>query len=140
MSAKESRPEVGAELEAHCRKCKLDTVHVITAVEGDKIKKVMCKTCMSYHAYKAPAKSTSPKTAATPRKRRRGRKDWTTLMAEIDDNGLPEYRISEDYTTSPGIRHPKFGVGVITNVTDNKLEVVFQDGTRQLVHKWKTEF
>jgi hypothetical protein len=132
---------VGDEIEARCGKCKLDTVHVITAVDETKIKKVMCKICMSYHAYK-PAEgdsqeATKKKAAKTTKRRTRRKKDWATLVADIEDASLPQYRITDDYSTSPGVRHAKFGVGVITNVASNKIEVVFQDGIKELVHNWR---
>ncbi len=140
MTAAKTLHVVGDEIEARCNKCKLDTVHVITAIDGVKIKKVMCKICLAYHAYK-PAEGSGEDTKKEPatKRPRRGRrkKDWATLVADIDDNSLPKYRITEDYSTSPGVRHPKFGIGVITNVFDNKIEVVFQDGIKNLVHNWR---
>jgi hypothetical protein len=46
--------EIGHEVLAFCNKCKVDTVHIITAVESDIISRVMCQLCFSYHKYKAP--------------------------------------------------------------------------------------
>ena len=50
---------IGNEIVAHCGKCKSDTLHLITAVNGAQIDKVLCKICLSYHRYKLPKNSTN---------------------------------------------------------------------------------
>ncbi|MDR1395882.1 MAG: hypothetical protein LBK52_06920 [Deltaproteobacteria bacterium] len=46
---------VSGEIEAFCTKCALLTNHRIVAFDGDKIKKVICLTCQSQHAYRLAA-------------------------------------------------------------------------------------
>lgn len=132
---------IGKDLEAYCGKCKNDTWHTVTAIKNAKIAKVMCKICNSYHAYKAPAAEAEKAKAAKATTRRRttttrtsrGKKDWGTLVGQIEDRQVVDYAISGEFSSSPAIRHKNFGVGVITKVHNkNKIEVVFQEGTKIL--------
>ncbi|MDR0547911.1 MAG: hypothetical protein LBI10_00635 [Deltaproteobacteria bacterium] len=50
-----SEPVVGAEIDAYCSKCKLPTNHRIVAIDGGKIKKVICLTCQGQHAFRLNA-------------------------------------------------------------------------------------
>lgn len=132
---------VGKEIEAYCGKCKADTWHVVTVVKNGKLNKVICKICNATHAYKAPASADPPAAKSATTKRRatgmtrtgRGKKDWGTLVGQIEDRQVVDYAVSGEFSTAPAIRHKNFGVGVITKVHHrNKIEVIFQDGTKIL--------
>jgi hypothetical protein len=43
------------------------------------------------------------------------------------------YSVAERFATGELLEHPTFGLGVVSTATD-KIEVVFRDGTRTLVH------
>lgn len=132
---------VGKEVEAYCGKCKADTWHVVTVVKNGKLNKVICKICNATHAYKAPASAAAQVAKSTTTKRRttgmtrtgRGKKDWGTLVGQIEDRQVVDYAVSGEFSTAPAIRHKNFGVGVITKVHHrNKIEVIFQEGTKIL--------
>jgi ribosomal protein L44E len=132
---------VGKDVEAYCGKCKADTWHVVTVVKNGKLNKVICKICNATHVYKAPEGSEAPAKAAPTTRRRttgtsrtgRGKKDWGTLVGQIEDKQVIDYAISGEFSTIPAIRHKNFGVGVITKVHNrNKIEVIFQEGTKIL--------
>ncbi|RMD94547.1 MAG: hypothetical protein D6813_02050 [Calditrichaeota bacterium] len=134
-----TNPEVGQELLAFCKKCKADMVHVVTVVKGGAIKKVMCKGCFNTHTYQAPSKSLSKKRARTKTSSRKSQ-SWTTLMGDIEENEVVEYDFSKDLSNVKAIRHKQFGVGVITKViSSNKIEVLFHDEKKILVHNWNSE-
>ena len=46
--------EVGAEVEAHCPKCKADTQHVVISKYEDEIRRVQCNPCGDVHPYRKP--------------------------------------------------------------------------------------
>jgi len=134
---------VGKDVEAYCGKCKADTWHVVTVVKNGKVAKVICKICNATHAYKVPEKETAKTKAASTSPRRRttgakrisgrGKKDWGTLVGQIEDRQVTDYAISGEFSSSPAIRHKSFGVGVVTKVlAKNKIEVLFQEGTKIL--------
>jgi len=136
---------VGKDLEAYCGKCKSDTWHVVTVVKNDKIAKVICKICNATHAFKTPekengkAKPASTRQRATGTKRVSRKKDWGTLVGQIEDRQMADYVLSGEFSSTPAIRHKNFGVGVITKVlTKNKIEVLFQEGTKLLAQNLET--
>ncbi|MFQ5710031.1 MAG: hypothetical protein ACE5HO_21460 [bacterium] len=146
MPKQKKVPEVGQEIETICTKCKTEMIHVITTIKDDVIKKVMCKGCLTTHVYKEEKVEAAkkgpgrpPSTGDAPKKRvRRRKKDWTTLMADVEEGDLTDYDIHSDFAEYQAIRHKHFGVGVITKVlTDNKIEVVFQDKITILAQNWE---
>ena len=134
--------EIGSDIRALCSKCKAETVHVITKIAGGVVKKVFCKACNSTHNYRdANAEAKSParkRNAGTTGTRRSFGARWSTLMGDIEDSEVIDYRIDKDLSGVEAIRHKKFGVGVITKVLDgNKIEVLFRDEKKVLVHNWE---
>lgn len=136
-----SKISIGQEIEGYCRKCKTVTLHVITAMNEDKIEKVMCKMCMSYHKHKQPAESSSAvnvqKITEKPEKKvkkRTRRNKWTRLLDDIDSKIAIEYKMDKEYELETAIHHKNFGLGVVKNIIDSrKIEVLFHDGEKILV-------
>jgi hypothetical protein len=138
-----SKFEIGNEIEGYCGKCKTDTFHIITAVDDDKIEKVMCKVCMSYHKYKKPMDSSiaplvkKPKAQKKPalKAKRRVRRDkWTRLLEGLDSSDAIEYKMDKEYELETAIHHEIFGIGVVKNIIDSrKIGVLFHDGEKILV-------
>lgn len=160
--------DIGHEVLAFCNKCKGDTIHIITAVEAEKITRVMCQLCFSYHKYKAPQspdhekdpdvkrsataktkKSAStettptPKTAAksapkAPRKSRAKKADsWDDLIQSVNEADAVNYTIDGAYNDGMVLNHKSFGLGIIKNIlSEKKMEVVFQAGTKILVQNY----
>lgn len=142
MSAKEKIIKVGQEVQAHCKKCKADTLHKVTVIKEGKIKKVMCSSCLSTHAYRAPQKSgvvgEAVSVAKIRKTTRRGIKDWATLVADVDEKSATNYKLSGDYTNVIALQHKIFGLGVITKViSSDKIEVVFKKKTAILAQNLK---
>ena len=106
---------IGQEIEAYCGKCKTDTLHVITALEDDKIGKVMCKICMSYHKFRKPADGITSKTAAKTKKsetkttkkatRRPRRNKWTRMLEDSQSEEAIEYNMTKSYEVATTIHH-----------------------------------
>lgn len=138
--------KVGSDVEALCRTCG-DVWHVVVAKLGDKITKVECKQCGKQHRFKptgdAPAANLAPpkrKVASTPRPRvasGRGKASATTSLSTIvhdPDKPARDYAMSERFEIGEQLRHKKFGPGIVAAVEDNKIRVVFNDGSRMLLH------
>ena len=137
-----SKISIGQEVEGYCGKCKKDTLHIITATDDNKIEKVMCKVCMSYHKHRKPTDSSEPvvkkakdqkKTAKKVVKRTR-RDKWTRLLEGFDSDDAIEYKMDKDYELETAIHHETFGLGVVKNIIDSrKIGVLFHDGEKILV-------
>ncbi|UCE07079.1 MAG: hypothetical protein JSW07_03305 [bacterium] len=136
-----SKISISQEVEGYCGKCKTDTLHIITAIDDDKIEKVMCKVCMSYHKYKKPIDSSvetlTKKTQKKPVKKvkKRTRRDkWTRLLEGLNSNDTIEYKMDKEYELETAIHHEIFGIGVVKNIIDSrKIGVLFHDGEKILV-------
>lgn len=135
--------EVGDEIVTECSKCKSETYHVITKMDGDVIKKVMCKGCNTTHVYRDKSVAASKPKAKkangkAPSRRRRRTKDWESLQADIDESQIVDYQLDRDFSDKVAIRHKQFGIGYIHKVlSPNQIEVVFRDGVKILVHNYR---
>jgi len=136
---------IGQEVEAFCRKCKSDTIHVITSVSGVKIDKAMCKTCMSYHKIKLPDESAENSVSRTAKKTeeaktvKRPRRDkWTRMLDSTASDQAISYSMDKVYEVATTIHHKTFGLGVVKNIIDvQKIEVLFHDGSKILVQNYQ---
>ncbi|RMF56675.1 MAG: hypothetical protein D6743_19880 [Calditrichaeota bacterium] len=142
MATTTRKLDIGKEVEAYCGKCKSDMLHVVTAVKDGEVKKAMCQGCKTTHAYKPPKgdpEATKAKADAPKKITKRPRKaSWAKMIANVDEDQIVEYRMTEDYSDIEAIRHKRFGVGVITKVlAENKIQVVFEDETKILAQNWQ---
>lgn len=133
---------IGNEIEAYCGKCKTDTLHLITAISDNKIEKVLCKICTSYHKYKEPGKAENEKKtkakaekkSPAPKKRKTRRSKTLTLLQNANVDSASDYKMSKSYEVDTAINHKKFGLGIVKDViSDRKITVLFEDGERILV-------
>ncbi len=143
---KEEKIEVGNDILSHCGKCKEDTYHIISVMAGDKISKVMCKTCKAQHNYRKPKMLDKDKTETKPVKTaktakttsaRKGLKSaakkWNDILANYELNDAQGYKMKQNYEESAIIDHPAFGIGVVTRKIDqNKIEIHFETGIKLL--------
>lgn len=149
--------KIGTQIEAFCTKCKEDTIHVITAMDGSLVSKVMCERCNSYHKYKSAqssqaagtktktsrSKTTAAKTTKktkTTRTRRTSaasKGDWSTMIGDVDTDKAVVYNLKENYQDIDLIDHKKFGLGIVQKIhSETKIEVLFEDGVKMLVQNW----
>ncbi|HKQ70170.1 MAG TPA: hypothetical protein VJT73_12565 [Polyangiaceae bacterium] len=145
----------GSEVDAWCTKCRMDLLHRIIAMQGDKIIRVECLTCRGHHNYRrpkiapAPVRSTgvratqSPRASGTPslsprrqaavdveRQREAG---WEKAVLGQPIASFKAYRATQTFNQGELVRHGKFGDGYIVRVIDRqKVEVMFKDGPRTL--------
>jgi len=107
---------------------------VTVAMVGPKPARVLCNTCKSQHSYKANAPGTSTKTRA-PRSPRSAANRYQTLVGAKDGSAVKSYSIVSIYAEGDVFEHPMFGRGAVTAVKDGaKIEVLFETGTKTLVH------
>jgi len=129
----------GEDIESWCTKCKLELGHTIIAMVGNLPKRVKCNTCGSEHNYRSePAVKMSAGTRTSgqkPKPRAKTHKNNLTLLAEADRSRARAYSTKGTFRENDLIEHPKFGLGlVLSTAKDNKIEVIFVDGPRLLIH------
>lgn len=131
--------KTGGDVDAFCTRCRLELAHVIVAMAQSRPVRVQCKTCRTVHAFKRTAEATPRRRgeSAEPRRKRGGvsRADYDELMRGRDISRAQKYRPVATFDGGDVLSHPSFGVGVVTRVLgDGKIEVLFQAGTKVLVH------
>jgi hypothetical protein len=137
---------VGKEILSHCNKCKLTLAHIIVTMKSQTVAdKVMCKTCKGTHSYKDPAANTKKAIStkkilgAKPVSARKSGIPIEQLWAEAmnkTNRQSKEYTIKGIFEQGDIIAHPSFGPGVVEKVVDqNKIEVLFRDDFRILIHR-----
>ena len=136
--------KAGDEIDAWCTKCRLDLLHRVVAAVASVPKRVECKTCHSQHNYRAPkgaagGASSASKAHATKKPRASTKRsavtDWQQAVAGKERSSFSPYSIGGRFTPQQLISHKKFGDGVVMAlVEDQKINVLFQDGPRILIH------
>jgi hypothetical protein len=133
--------EVGAEVEAHCPKCKADTQHVVVSKYEDEIRRVQCNPCGDVHPYRKPRGESEEEAEPTPAAKKKAAKakpTWEQVMAKHAKKQPKPYQLGEYFKEMEVLSHPKFGLGFVTeNIGDDKIEVTFKDDKRVLVHNRK---
>lgn len=132
--------EVGAEVEAHCPKCKADTQHVVVSKYEDEIRRVQCNPCGDVHPYRKPRGESDEEEPAPAVKKKavKAKPTWEQVMAKNAKKQPKTYQLGEFFKEMEVLSHPKFGVGFVTeNIGDDKIEVTFKEDKRVLVHNRK---
>jgi hypothetical protein len=139
-------PKVGGEVDAFCTRCKMDLAHTILAMVGTKIVRVRCNTCGGDHAFRgAPGTTDKPKPSssrgsssrAASSKAERPEKvviSFEEQLAGKDIANAPKYSVKDAYKVDQVIQHPTFGLGLVTAVRGDKMDVAFKAETKTLVH------
>lgn len=134
---------VGADIESICGKCG-DVWHVVVAMVGDRVAKVLCKQCGGQHRYRPPGGAA---VARTPRKRAaaegststraRGQSKADEPLVKADPNRpVRAYAINESFDVGDRIDHRTFGSGVVEMVVGpGKIQVFFPSGRRVMAHE-----
>jgi hypothetical protein len=136
----EDMDEVGSDIEAYCPKCKADTAHTVITKYEDEVRRVQCSPCGDVHAYRKPrgeVEDDVPEPVAAKKRAAAKKPSWQEAIDKAGHkavNHARPYTIRDHYHEGDIVSHPKFGVGFVTEISENKAEVTFQDERRVLVH------
>ena len=137
------KPRVGGEIAAYCGKCKEERTHIVSAMDGDIVRKVTCSMCGGNHNYKQKAPVSASATASAgeggARKKAGSRRSKEDAVFVIDPKRpIKSYDMNTSFSAGDVISHPKFGLGAVeTSLPPNKIEVRFQEGKKLLLHNMK---
>jgi hypothetical protein len=134
--------KVGGEVDALCTRCKMTLAHTILAMVGPRIARVRCNTCGGDHAYRAAPGATDRPTPsrasrASGTKAEKAEKvviSFEEQLAGKDVANAPKYSPKDTYKVDQVIQHPTFGLGLVTVVRGDKVDVAFKAETKTLVH------
>lgn len=144
--------KAGSELDAWCTKCRMDLGHRVVAAVAGVPKRVECLTCRTQHNYRRPKGAKDPLPRGTPtaskptgtrapaekkltKKAAAAVADWESKVLGHSPNEFTAYTVKDTFKKGQLLRHKTFGDGYVADVLDdNKLNVVFRDGSKTLVH------
>jgi len=113
--------------------------HTIEAVVNGRITRVHCNTCNGQHAHRASPPGSSTTRARATRATRppaKPERDYASILRSRDPATARGYATTEHFKDGELIRHPTFGVGLVMAIKDaNKIEVMFADGSKTLIHR-----
>jgi Fe-S oxidoreductase len=132
--------QVAKDVVAYCTSCKMDLIHSIVAVDGDKILRVFCRTCKKEHNYRLPKElkdaATRKKTTknVSAKKSRSIAAEWESAIESCKHLPGKLYSFDGCFGVGEKLTHATFGVGLVKKLLfPNKMEVLFKDGTKLLV-------
>ncbi|MFL5350065.1 MAG: hypothetical protein ACJ8AT_35255 [Hyalangium sp.] len=137
--------KVGGEVDAFCTRCKLTLAHTILAMVGTKIVRVRCNTCGGDHVYRSAPGITDRPTASsrgTSSRASTARADkpekvvisFEDQLAGKDLANAPKYSPKDTYQVDQVLQHPTFGLGLVTAVRGDKVDITFKSESKTLVH------
>jgi hypothetical protein len=138
--------KVGGEVDSFCTRCKMLLGHTILAMVGTKIARVRCNTCGGDHVHRgAPGTTDKPtaaaraKAAGTSRATKASAADKVVISFEEQLSGkdianAPRYSPKDTYKVDQVVQHPTFGLGLVTGVRGDKVDIAFKSEAKTLVH------
>lgn len=137
-------PVVGKSFYTLCKKCEAERYHTVLALPNETSAKLQCEVCKAKSTWKVPkAKkpSTGPRGAALKAKANAEAArsaahaaEYEKLGTELADEPEAAYNMKGKFEKDTRLKHPKFGLGYIRDAQPEKIEVVFADEVRSLVH------
>lgn len=137
-------PAVAKSFYAFCKKCDADRYHVVLAHTTATSAKIKCEICGSQKTFSLPKASTKtgkPLTGAAAKKREQTmssrksshRNEYEMLMSN-ESAPTNSYNMKGKFDKNTKLQHPKFGLGFIKEAASDKIEVIFEDEVRTLIH------
>lgn len=130
--------KVGGEVDAFCTRCKMNLAHTILAMVGTKPARVRCNTCGGDHAFRGPPGAKTPSTARATKSRVSKEEKiiigWEQRLAGRDVAAAKKYSPRETFAADELMNHPTFGIGIVSSVRHDKVDVAFKADSKTLVH------
>lgn len=131
-------PAIGKDVDSWCTRCRMMLAHTVEAVVNGRITRVHCNTCGGQHAHrvKPPGQATGSRARPARAEAAKPARDYGALLRSRDPATARPYATTERFKDGELIRHPTFGIGLVTSLRDaNKIDVVFADGNKTLIHR-----
>lgn len=135
-------PPVAKSFFTFCKKCDADRYHRVLAHTSSTSAKIECEICHSKKTYSLPKAGSSStkkngvaKTAGARASSRRSHSDEfnTLMMNRGQESGTP-FSIRTKYEINQKIDHVKFGPGFVKNVMIDRIDVMFEEEIKTLMH------
>lgn len=140
-------PAVAKSLYTMCKKCEGERYHRVLAHKSSTSAKIECEICKSVKTYSLPktgsdapsarrlsgASSSSglKKAAATARSHSGNYEIYNSNAMSL---AATPYSIKGNFKETQKLSHPKFGIGFVVKAYTDKVDVIFSDELRTLMH------
>lgn len=129
----------GGEVDAMCTKCEMVLAHTIIAMVGTKVKRVKCNTCQGEHVYRGIQAATPKKPSAKKLSAKADAKEKIVVgflerVAARDPSSAKMYSPRTQFAVDDLMNHPTFGLGIVSAVRADKVDVAFKADIKTLVH------
>lgn len=138
-------PPVAKSFHTFCKKCDADRYHIVLTHTSSTAAKIECEVCHSKKTFSLPKAGSSmakkaavKKPGAKPRKvgvRKNSHADeFNALMSNRGtEKGIP-FSIKTKFEKDQKMDHGKFGPGFVKNVQIDRVDVMFEDEVKTLMH------
>lgn len=133
-------PPVAKSFFTFCKKCDVDRYHTVLTHTSSTSAKIECEVCHSKKTYNLPKSGSSVKrvsgagAAKTASRRNSHADEYNQLMMNRgSEEGLP-FSIKTKFELDQKIQHPKFGAGFVKTVLQDRVDVMFEDEVKTLMH------
>lgn len=130
-------PAVAKSVFTECKKCGAERYHTVLAHKSETSAKVKCEICGAQKTFTLPkpgkAKKVGARTRATTAKKNSHNDEYQSLLSGSATDAVA-YTMKGKFEVNQKLQHPKFGVGFIRTVFTDKIEVVFADEVKSLIH------
>lgn len=138
-------PPVAKSFFTFCKKCDADRYHMVLTHTSSTSAKIKCEVCGSQKVYSLPKTGSQSATAkrltgAAAAKRtqsensRKNSHQNEYQMLMNNEVNIIKYNMKEKFAQGVKIDHPKFGLGFVKDAQTDRIEVIFNDEIRTLMH------
>jgi hypothetical protein len=135
-------PPVAKSFFTFCKKCDIDRYHIVLTHTSSTSAKIECEVCHSKKTYTLPkaGSSMAKKATSTGEKKTGVRKksshadEYNQLMSNRGSEKGLGFNIRTKYEIDQKIDHPKFGPGFVKGVQIDRVDVMFADELKTLMH------
>lgn len=134
MTATTALPAVASRTYTECKKCGVERFHIVLAHPTATSAKIECEVCHAKRTMKLESKKAKKKTTGKKVRVASAGTRWEEVSKLLNEKSKQAYSMKSAFVLHATIDHPKFGLGVVTAIAGQSMEVVFADATRSLVH------
>lgn len=136
----ESLPPVARSVYLECKKCETERYFKVITHTSSTTAKVKCEVCGSQKSYSVTEKKSKTTTPKKPRVTKaaaaaeKSASAWMSLKEKRGESKAKAYTVTTLFATDESLVHPKFGLGFVTKALPAKIEVLFAEGVKELIH------
>lgn len=140
-------PPVAKSFYTLCKKCEGDRYHRVLAHKTSTSAKIECEICKSVKTYSLPKTGSDAPSARrlsgaaatnAAKKAASSAKSHTGQYEIFNSNNMGKeatpYSIKGNFKESQKLNHVKFGIGFVVKAYQDKVDVIFTDEVRTLMH------